>query len=124
MKNMPNMRLVRFVIFLLFVTPAANSLFAADAPFGENVQLRGSLAYCRGQFLTERKGTVAFLGGSITEMNGYRPMVCDILKKRFPQTDFKFTNAGISSTCSTTVRLSAGVGCGTSRFAVCRIRRQ
>jgi lysophospholipase L1-like esterase len=45
---------------------------------------------------------VAFLGGSITEMNGYRPMVCEILQKRFPKTSFTFIPAGISSTCSTT----------------------
>ena len=35
-------------------------------------------------------------------MNGYRPMVAKILQRRFPRTDFTFTNAGISSTCSTT----------------------
>jgi lysophospholipase L1-like esterase len=35
-------------------------------------------------------------------MDGYRPLVCDILKKRFPATAFKFVDAGISSTCSTT----------------------
>ena len=35
-------------------------------------------------------------------MNGYRPMVCAMLEKRFPQTDFAFTQAGISSTCSDT----------------------
>jgi hypothetical protein len=45
---------------------------------------------------------VAFIGGSITEMEGYRPMVCEILKRRFPTTEFVFTAAGISSTCSTT----------------------
>lgn len=45
---------------------------------------------------------VAFMGGSITEMNGYRPMVCEMLKERFPETEFTFTAAGIASTCSTT----------------------
>jgi lysophospholipase L1-like esterase len=44
---------------------------------------------------------VAFIGGSITEMDGYRPMVCNYLQEKFPQTEFSFTNAGISSTCST-----------------------
>ena len=29
------------------------------------------------------KGNVAFLGGSITEMDGYRPMVCEYLKKKY-----------------------------------------
>ena len=72
------------------------------APFGERVQLRGSLDNSRLKFEQTGKGRVAFLGGSITEMDGYRPMVSDILKKRFPKTAFDFVNAGIASTCSTT----------------------
>ena len=67
-----------------------------------NICLRGSLANARLQFERAKKGHVAFLGGSITEMEGYRPMVCEILKRRFPDTEFLFTAAGISSTCSTT----------------------
>lgn len=70
--------------------------------FGENVQFRGSYDNSRLKFEKEKKGTVAFIGGSITEMDGYRPMVCERLKKRFPDTDFNFIAAGISSTCSTT----------------------
>jgi lysophospholipase L1-like esterase len=72
-----------------------------DAASG-NVHLRGSLANSRIQFAHQKKGHVAFIGGSITEMNGYRPMVCEILQRRFPDTEFTFTDAGISSTCSTT----------------------
>lgn len=53
-------------------------------------------------FKTSKKGHVAFLGGSITEMNGYRPKVMKKLEAKFPETEFTFTNAGISSTCSTT----------------------
>ena len=81
---------------------AASLSAAANTPFGDHVQFRGSLGNCRIRFQNDRKGTVAFIGGSITEMNGYRPMVCDLLKKRFPQTDFKFIDAGIASTTSTT----------------------
>ncbi len=69
---------------------------------GANVILRGRLESSRRQFEHAKKGRVAFLGGSITEMEGYRPIVCDVLKERFPETDFSFINAGISSTCSTT----------------------
>jgi len=84
--------------------PSASTTAAeqAGAPFAENVQLRGSLNNCRIQFERQHKGRVAFIGGSITEMNGYRPMVCDLLRRRFPGTVFKFTDAGIASTCSTT----------------------
>ena len=67
-----------------------------------NVQFRGSLNNSRIRFQNQKQGHVAFIGGSITEMDGYRPMVCDSLKKRFPETEFTFTDAGISSTCSTT----------------------
>lgn len=70
--------------------------------FGENVQLRGRLDNARIVFETTKRGRVAFIGGSITEMNGYRPMVYELLQKRFPQTEFSFVDAGISSTCSTT----------------------
>jgi len=84
---------------------------AMTATGEDNVQLRGSLDNCRIRFETQRAGHVAFIGGSITEMNGYRPMVCGILEQRFPKTKFEFTAAGISSTCSTTgaMRLHADV---------------
>lgn len=91
----------------------SETLARADVPrpFGQNVQLRGGLDNSRIRFQRDRKGMVAFMGGSITEMNGYRPMVCELLKHRFPKTDFKFIDAGISSTCSTTgaMRLDADV---------------
>lgn len=80
-------------------------------PFGENVQFRGDLHNSKLKFEREKRGRVAFLGGSITEMDGYRPMVCQSLKERFPSTEFSFVNAGISSTCSTTgaVRVDSDV---------------
>ena len=67
-----------------------------------NIHQRSALGNCRVQFERNKTGHVAFIGGSITEMNGYRPMVCKLLQKRFPGTKFTFTDAGISSTCSTT----------------------
>ena len=68
----------------------------------ENVTIRGSFENSRIAFEIKKKATVAFMGGSITEMNGYRPMLMNFLGRRFPQTEFSFINAGISSTCSTT----------------------
>ncbi|MDG2388573.1 MAG: alpha/beta hydrolase fold domain-containing protein [Planctomycetaceae bacterium] len=68
----------------------------------KNTTLRGNFANSLHQFSHKKTGHVAFLGGSITEMNGYRPMVMELLTKQFPETKFTFTNAGISSTCSTT----------------------
>lgn len=75
----------------------------AEKIVGEkNFHLRGHFRNSRIQFETHRRGHVAFLGGSITEMEGYRPLVCEMLRKRFPETEFTFTQAGISSTCSDT----------------------
>ena len=73
-----------------------------SAGANENVHRRGDLGNSRLQFELHKKGHVAFMGGSITEMDGYRPLVCRALEKRFPDTAFTFTDAGISSTCSTT----------------------
>jgi lysophospholipase L1-like esterase len=97
------------VLILLLATATAGTTAAfstvaqaADPAANANVQLRGSLDNARVKFELDKRGHVAFMGGSITEMNGYRPMVCEILKKRFPRTEFTFTDAGIASTCSTT----------------------
>ncbi len=100
-----------FLLLLAFFLSSVSTSLAEDFlvqnlteknSFGVNIQLRGNLDNSRVIFEKTKKGNVAFIGGSITEMNGFRPMVSEILKKRFPQTDFAFTNAGISSTCSTT----------------------
>ncbi len=44
--------------------------------------------------------TVAFLGGSITEMDGFRPLVMKSLRARYPSVVFTEIAAGLSSTCS------------------------
>jgi lysophospholipase L1-like esterase len=92
--------------------PAAAQHAAQDSKFplqglvgsiaDETVQVRGSLLNSFHRFSADKVGHVAFLGGSITEMNGYRPMVEEWLTQRFPETQFTFTNAGIASTCSHT----------------------
>ncbi len=73
--------------------------------------LRGSYTNSRLKFERDKVGHVAWIGGSITEMDGYRPMLMRWLQQRFAQTKFTFTSAGISSTCSTTgaMRLGAEV---------------
>jgi len=89
---------------LIFAAAWACAAGATDDPpiFGDKVTPRGGFQNARIAFERRGGGTVAFLGGSITEMDGYRPMVCDVLRRRFPNTAFTFINAGISSTCSTT----------------------
>ncbi len=46
--------------------------------------------------------TIAFLGGSITEMHGYRPRVMALLRAKYPDVAFTEVAAGVSSTCSDT----------------------
>lgn len=67
----------------------------------QSIHRRGSLTNAYLKFTKEKKGCVAFLGGSITEMRGWRDMVKEDLKQRFPDTDFNFIEAGISSTGTT-----------------------
>jgi lysophospholipase L1-like esterase len=86
-------------IWILVTTPCA---YAEQSKLNPNLLLRGSFDNSLHLFQNEKKGHVAFMGGSITEMNGYRPLMMKWLQKRFPKTNFTFTNAGISSTCSTT----------------------
>lgn len=67
----------------------------------QTIHRRGSLANSCLKFAKEKKGCVAFLGGSITEMRGWRNMIQEDLKQRFPDTEFTFIDAGIASTGST-----------------------
>lgn len=68
----------------------------------DNVHVRGHLQRALTKIAGQSEARVAFLGGSITEMEGYRPLVERWLTERFPQTKFSFIRAGISSTCSNT----------------------
>ena len=52
-------------------------------------------------FTKNKKGRVAFLGGSITYNPGWRDSICTYLEKSFPKTDFEFIAAGIPSMGST-----------------------
>src|SRR3954462_8950790 len=89
---------MRTALLLLILAGDVDTSVPADCP---NIKMRGSLENSRGVFERTKKGHVAFIGGSITEMNGYRPMVAASLQKRFPDTAFTVTDAGISSTTST-----------------------
>ncbi|MBI9064428.1 MAG: SGNH/GDSL hydrolase family protein [Marinilabiliaceae bacterium] len=60
-------------------------------------ELRGGLMNSQLTFEREKKGRVAFLGGSITYNHGWRDSICDYLQNRFPETEFEFIEAGIPS---------------------------
>ncbi len=53
------------------------------------------------KFEREKKGRVAFLGGSITYNHGWRDSISSYLERRFPETEFEFVAAGIPSFGST-----------------------
>lgn len=53
------------------------------------------------KFEREKVGRVAFVGGSITQGTGWRDSVIQMLESRFPDTEFEFISAGISSMGST-----------------------
>jgi len=65
------------------------------------INFRGNIDNCRIKFEKEKKGRVAFLGGAITWNPGWRDMVGEYLKQKFPSTEFEFINAGIPSLGST-----------------------
>ena len=58
-------------------------------------KLNGGLQNSRIRFERKKTGRVAFLGGSITNMKGWREMTYESLKQRFPGTKFDFVHAGI-----------------------------
>lgn len=71
---------------------------SADLPRGSDYfELRDGLANAFDTFARTGAGRVAFLGGSITAMSGWRERVMADLQRRFPETRFDFIAAGISS---------------------------
>lgn len=65
------------------------------------ITMRGGLYGSMHAMAVRKKATVAFFGGSITEMRGWKDMVMEDLKQRFPDTEFTFITAGIASLGST-----------------------
>ena len=76
-----------------FVKNRTNSLDSL-----RKINIRNNLNNSRYIFTKTKKGRVAFLGGSITQMAGWRNMMREELKQRFPDTEFDFIDAGIGST--------------------------
>ena len=73
-----------------------HTAFSEESP----IYLRSGLDNSRFVFESTKRGRVAFLGGSITQMSGWRNYVAESLQKRFPETEFDFVFAGIGSTDS------------------------
>jgi pimeloyl-ACP methyl ester carboxylesterase len=91
------------VNFILRTTPGMERLGGTGlTPEGvDYFSLREGLRNSLARFSVPGEARVAFLGGSITHMNGWRGMVCGYLQNRFPQTHIACIDAGIPSTGST-----------------------
>lgn len=63
----------------------------------EYFELRDGLKNCQLKFEREKRGRIAFLGGSITAGGGWREHTIAYFRERFPETEFDFISAGISS---------------------------
>ena len=84
-------------------TPVVDFLKAHSDGYtsSQRINVRGSLDNSLYAMTVRKEATVAFFGGSITEMTGWKDMVKDDLKQRFPDTEFNFIDAGIASLGST-----------------------
>lgn len=65
------------------------------------IEANKGLGHAFEKFKTAKKGTVAFLGGSITHNPGWRNKTAQYLEEHFPETEFTFIAAGIPSLGST-----------------------
>jgi sialidase-1 len=70
-------------------------------PHTPYIEVNRGLSNAYQKFTTSKKGTVAFLGGSITHNPGWRTKTAQYLQERFPETEFTFIAAGIPSLGST-----------------------
>ena len=69
---------------------------------GANIHLRGNFSGLHRKLNVEKRAHIGFIGGSITEnRGGHTAMVPAWFREQYPDVEFTFTNAGISSTCST-----------------------
>jgi lysophospholipase L1-like esterase len=97
---------VSFILFLWIMVFGLKSqqVINEKAPIERNDKLpetyfitRGCLNNSLQIFEKNKQANVVFLGGSITYNPGWRQMVCNYLKERFPATQFHFIAAGIPS---------------------------
>ncbi len=84
-----------------FILKHSGRAVLGEAKAPSAIQVRRGLSNSLGVFAKGETARVAFLGGSITEMTGWRNHVASSLRKRFPKTTFDFVYGGIGSTDST-----------------------
>ena len=85
--------MIRKYVWLLLSMAVTVATQAQEAFIVRNSNLDNVLYHIK----TDKAATVTFLGGSITNMNGWRNKVCAYLTDTYPATAFRFINAGIPS---------------------------
>ncbi|MFC2080525.1 SGNH/GDSL hydrolase family protein [Bacteroidota bacterium] len=96
------MKNVFYPVAIILILSCSLSTQAQDRLHSSDYhQIRGGLSNCKNKFEQEKQGRVAFLGGSITRMSGWRDSICVYLEQKFPGTEFDFIHAGIGSYGST-----------------------
>lgn len=99
LRKISKMKNTIFLFIFLFIIIQVSNAQKLDS---ENYHThRAGLTNSFLKFEKEKKGRVAFLGGSITFNRGWRDSVCNYLQQKFPETEFDFIAAGIPSMGST-----------------------
>ena len=95
---------MRKTMSLLAAATLAAGVFAAPAYTGpvkaQEVRARAGVGHFLEKVKAGKEVTVAYLGGSITAMNGWRNLTTDWLRATYPQAKFKEIHAAIGGTGS------------------------
>ncbi|WP_293304037.1 SGNH/GDSL hydrolase family protein [Pedobacter sp. UBA5917] len=92
------MKLTSFLCLTLLATALISKSFAQNKLQSSSfITFNGYSSNFAEKIDKKEPVTIAFLGGSITNMEGWRGLVCNYLTKTYPQNQFKFINAGIPS---------------------------
>lgn len=89
---------IKFIILCILFSVVMTEAHGRDPLKSDAfVKLRRSLNKSENLFVNSLHGNIAFLGGSITEMDGWRDMLCFYLALHFPDARLDFLNAAIPS---------------------------
>jgi sialidase-1 len=87
----------RKYILLLFFNVLLTTSAIAQLDSKDYICSYGNLNHSMELIKNKKAICVAFLGGSITDMKGWRALIMDYLREQYPETSFNFINAGIPS---------------------------
>lgn len=92
------MKLTSFLCLTILLTALTSKSFAQNKLQSASfITFNGYSSTFAEKINKKEPVSIAFLGGSITNMEGWRSLVCNYLTKTYPQNQFKFINAGIPS---------------------------